>query len=147
MNFMHNALMEATNYEETLVEVEEVKGLPGVHALAIFPESLRLPKIQDPYCEFACAHVEFLDAMFAKLSGLYVPLTLRRMGLGKSLVYAAQDMAAKRSLPLYIDAVPFGVDGPPLARLREFYARMEFKPFDGHPFSMVWTPQGVARRP
>lgn len=147
MDFMHNALMEATNYEETLVEVEEVKELPGVHALAIFPESLRLPKVHDPYCEFACAHVAFVDASFAKLSGLYVPPPLRRMGLGKSLVYAAQDMAAKRSLPLYLDAVPFGVDGPSLTRLREFYGRMEFKPFDGHPFSMVWTPQGVARRP
>lgn len=76
------------------------------------------------------------------LGGLYVPLALRRHGVGSVLMSWALQYVAREGpeLPVILETRPWGPDAPTVAMLRAFYARFGFERWPLHPVSMVRWP-------
>lgn len=61
-----------------------------------------------------------------RLSGLYVPVLLRKAGLGQSLIQEAKREAAKAQMPLFLSPEPFGIEPMGSGQLLPWYERLGF---------------------
>lgn len=62
-----------------------------------------------------------------RLSGLYVPETVRRQGLGRELVTMAMHEAKAAGVPLFLQPEPFGQSPMSVEVLAEWYLRLGFR--------------------
>ena len=78
------------------------------------------------------------------LSGLYVPIEMRRLGLARGLMQCAIRYVEQQGLakvPLMLDARPYGEAAPERDVLVKFYEALGFTRWPHHPTSMVLWPK------